>query len=522
MNSARYIGIRLTGIVLGVVLAYSSLAGAVPVQRAAAIDYEPYNTVVNAFSWVENAVTAAASSVTASATQSLAIKELVLDDIAFSIAKMMLNEIRKSTIRWINSGFDGSPAFVTDLEGFLSDTADKIAGEIIYGSDLDFLCSPFELDIRIALDAAFPSAPSVRDEVQCRFSDVVTNVEDFLAGDLSQGGLAGWFELTVIPNNNFYGAYASAEAAIRGRQADGRERELAMLSWGNGFRSRTDCFSFSEDGECLFEGITMPGRAISEALTFELSTGSRALIEADEINEVVSALFAQVVSEVFESGISGLTQPRRSGGGGGTNDPCDRLSYIDRLGNPLCDRGSGGGGNTGGAGIAEAIGDENRFRARYGEIVSSANTLTNRVQGLIEEDDRRENPPPPQTPEPRIYVRSCLVGIRSEGDQIRTSAQSEQASADENIALLRDLERRYDDAERRSTNQQLTADERREAQEDKLAIMDEFMTLKASGTLHTAIEAARHVQRIEDIKDRLDRLRLEIEQSCRIRDERGP
>lgn len=516
MRFFRHISIRLASALIGIVFAYSSLGGALPVPHASAIDYEPYNTVVNAFSWVENAVTAAASSVTASATQSLAIKEFVLDDIAFSIAKMMLNEIRKSTIRWINSGFNGDPMFVTDLEGFLVDSADKIAGEIIYGSDLDFLCSPFELEVRIALDAAFPSSPSVRDEVQCRFSDAVSNVEDFLAGDLSQGGLAGWFEMTVIPQNNFYGAYASAEAAIRGRQADGRERELAQLSWGSGFLSKLTCSDENED-DCL---ITMPGRAVSEALTFELSTGSRALIEADEFNEVISALFAQLATEALTGagGLLGLSTPRR----GNASDPCDGLSYLDRMGNSLCSGESGGGGGSGGAGITEAIADENRYRGRYGEIVSSANTLTSRVQGLIEEDDRRADPPPPQTPEPRIYNRTCLVGIRQEGQQIRSSAQAEQASADENIALLRELERRYDEADARSNDAELTVDERRAAQEEKLNIMDEFMTLKASGTLHSAIEAARHVQRIQDIKDRLDRLRLDIEQSCRIRDERGP
>ena len=76
---------------------------------------------------------------------------LTLDLIVITIVKQLLQDVLDSTVDWINSGFEGNPAFVTDPEQFFTDIADGIAGEFIAGSDLNFLCSPFQSQIRLSL-----------------------------------------------------------------------------------------------------------------------------------------------------------------------------------------------------------------------------------------------------------------------------------------------------------------------------------------------------------------------------------
>ena len=133
------------------------------------------------------------------------IKESLWDRVAHQAANTLIEQTLVSMTNWINSGFDGGPAFVTDLRGFLLDIADATTADFIEGTALEALCSPWRLNIRVAL--ALGQATPFEREVRCTLSDIVANMDDFINGDFSQGGWAGWFELTTRPQNNPYGLY---------------------------------------------------------------------------------------------------------------------------------------------------------------------------------------------------------------------------------------------------------------------------------------------------------------------------
>ena len=90
---------------------------------------------------VVSAANAASDAIQAGLMTSLNIKEFTLDGIVAGLLKTALKSITRSILNWINSGFKGSPAFVTDLDGFLLDLADQTAGDFIYGTKLGFLLS---------------------------------------------------------------------------------------------------------------------------------------------------------------------------------------------------------------------------------------------------------------------------------------------------------------------------------------------------------------------------------------------
>lgn len=257
----------------------------------------------------------AQNSITAAGVATLQQKESVLDAIAWSAAKIIISNMTNSIVNWINSGFEGSPAFVTDPEAFLIDVGDQIAGNFIAGTEIGFICEPFQLELRRALNFSFSSTFTRAN--YCRLSDVVSNVENFTKftdGDFSRGGWNSWFEISQNPSNNPLGVYSAAKAEIVLRTARGQEIELAKLNWGQGFLSWRDCeVRDDQTGECIkYSEIKTPGSVIENQLSQTLGSGIRQLELADEFNEIIGALVGQLARTVLTDGLSSFSSGGRN------------------------------------------------------------------------------------------------------------------------------------------------------------------------------------------------------------------
>lgn len=448
---------------VGCLLLASILLSSAPAAHATSV------TVTGGPGTAAEIVSAAADELTSMLLASLEIKEFVLDEIAFMLAKAALSEITSGVVDWINSGFQGDPAFVTDLEQYLLDAADEVAGNIIYGTDLGFLCSPLELDVRLALEIQYAKSNDLGYAVQCTLSDVVGNVEDFYNGNFLAGGWPGWFEFVTKPQNNIYGATAIASARLENEILAAQNRKLETLQWGEGFLSFEECQEVGPKKIKKCKTVT-PGQVISEQLTFELSVGERTLIEADELNEVISALLGQLGSMALQ-GAGGLFGLSGGGSGGGS-------SYTSQL------RQSGGVAGTGpGAGgsgqaisfIAGAIADERAFRSI--------------VQPAI---DRAVN----------VAAEATTAGSCGTNDAITADAETIRAeyAAEINESLtteasLQGMQFRYDAAD---------ADER-------LLITEEFENLRTTGALHTQIGNVRVGFEIDDALAELNQMATRIQ-----------
>jgi hypothetical protein len=274
---------------------------------------------------IANTLTAGNTSATALATGGMFAKENLLDGIAWAIAKQMVSNITRSLINWINSGFQGSPAFVTDLDQMLLDALDQVAGEYIssLGEFGEFICSPFRLDVQAALSVNYAQArsgtPSGPSENMCTLTGIGSNIENFLSGTVDSWDQ--WLTVTSNPQNTPYGAYLEAEAKLNAKLVNEAGKEIELASWGDGFLSKKVCQAIEGTSreDCK---ITTPGQVVSEALTFQLSTGPRSLVEADEINELVGALINQLILQAVQ-GLNGLLGLSETGS--------DGQSYLDRM-----------------------------------------------------------------------------------------------------------------------------------------------------------------------------------------------
>ncbi len=296
----------------------------------------PMQVVQNASALAGNISTSASAvfdGITSFATNSLWIKEVVLDGIGWMLAKQIISQMTASIVRWINSGFQGSPAFVQDLEGFLLNIGDQVIGQYIseLGGPLSFICSPFQLDIRIALATTYartregqPAAPA------CTLTGALANIENFMAGSFDDGGWDAWLQITSSPETlTPYGSLLTAQSEASIRIVNAQKNETKILDFGSGFLSSQICSAVHGSGttqnNCF---ISTPGKVIQEALTFQLSTGPRSLIEADEINEIIGALISQVAQQAITgaAGLLGL-----SSGTGYTTPGYTGGSFVDQM-----------------------------------------------------------------------------------------------------------------------------------------------------------------------------------------------
>lgn len=261
-----------------------------------------------------------------------------LDTLAWNIAKLLINQMTRSLVEWINSGFQGSPAFITDPESFFADIADQVVGEFIEGSALGFLCSPFQIEIKRAL---LINQRNFRDNgrLSCTLSSVLNNIEnfdDFVSirdtsgldtNSVYAGGWEDWYDVAATPQGNIYGAYEAARAELAIEISSRSFNFEKELDWGSGFLSYRDCSGVpppERRGDQSNCPIVTPGKVIEDQLSNVLGSGVRQLEIADEFNEIINALLGQLLTQAFggQGGLFGLTRPNSDFGGD---------SYIDRL-----------------------------------------------------------------------------------------------------------------------------------------------------------------------------------------------
>lgn len=298
------------------ILGFALLFGGTPAHAQFAVVESGPNLITNTINTVE---TIAASA-----------KEYVLDGLAWQLANVALEQMTQDVVTWINSGFNGSPAFLQDPGRFLSNIADNVAGDFLEEIGGGFLCSPFSTDIQFALEIGYyQSGGSSRlaDRYSCTLSDALGNVEDFLENDLSQGGLEQFFNVTARPQNNPYTLAIDLRHELDGRIFGELQGERQLLDWNGGFLSQRECLAGEQEPHCTGDVLT-PGDTIQNQLNDSLGIGRDRLLVADDINEIIGALMNQLVSQAL-GGARGLLGASSSGGGSS--------SYFDSSNNPGVD-----------------------------------------------------------------------------------------------------------------------------------------------------------------------------------------
>lgn len=310
------------------------------------------------------------------------IKKFLLDGLARMAAQILIQKITASIVQWINTGFQDGPAFLTDPEQFFLDAGDQVSGAFINGVGLNFLCSPFELNIRLGL--ALLQARKTAQRYKCTLTGVLKNVQNFQAfvkGDFfAGGGWDGWLKMTQSQQNNAYGAAIIAQQELSIKVGEKKFDLLEQFKWSKGFKDGKECeeTELSQSAQqdvrirdaannlqagnedeadaigqvrqkyddrvksnekdpnrqvCKKYKTTTPGSVVQGQLDQVLPKQLEGLNVVDEINEIVGALANQLITQAVGqgSGLLGASEKNRSRGPG--KDPTSLLDDIRDDGN---------------------------------------------------------------------------------------------------------------------------------------------------------------------------------------------
>jgi len=274
----------------------------------------------------------------------------VLNGVAWMVAKTAVQSITRSTVNWINSGFNGSPAFVSDLNQNLSNLSDAVAEDFFNHLNQATvqttgfnIKSPFQDQLTQQLRTEYYKATS--NTLGLSGYDLnghSTDPQAFLNGDFSKGGFNAFFSASQNPANNPFGAYQLASNALWAQIDAAAQQRKAELDWGKGFLPwRGNCtttsstVSLSSSEKCVGSPVKTPGSVVESQLENTLGSGVRELDLADSINEVVGALMGQLVNQVLgPGGLLGASQPS-SGGGSSYLNQATSASQNDSINTSL-------------------------------------------------------------------------------------------------------------------------------------------------------------------------------------------
>lgn len=197
------------------------------------------NTGFNGASSISNGVTAGSTVVNTSLNMGQYIKTFIGDPLAVAIARGIIRQLTAQTVNWINSGFRGNPAFVTNPDQFFLNTADNVAARFLStNSALNQLCGPFKASVRLALAKSYLN--QTMENYACSLGTLEQNFDNFTR-DFSQGGWDGWFAMTQNNLNNPYGAFLTAQQNLDTQISAQFGKKQKELDWGRGFLSWNKC-----------------------------------------------------------------------------------------------------------------------------------------------------------------------------------------------------------------------------------------------------------------------------------------
>lgn len=500
------IALSVVGLAYAPVLQYNQeKAQAIPV-------FDPVN-------WIQNAISAIYSAYQYVLNNWDQIKERYLDPAVWNIINLILQNMMRDTTAWINSGFAGRPAFMQNPDGFLTGIADGVVGSYLASTELgNFLCSTWDVDIRGVLALTYERTRNTAPE--CTVTGMWNNAQytmnqfqQFVNGSFAQGGWDAWFQFSQNPQYNQHGSLLLAQEQLSLKITGSKGQKYDMVQSAQGFLSSEKCVPgeteyvrgpggarYPVEGPPKCQTVT-PGSTIEKTLNEQFAGGKERIQVADEFNELVAAFFSQMVQQALAQGVSDTLSP-----GPGNYYASGNSPNVAPTGNP----------------IDEALAAETGYRA-------AAQDLFNRILGVATYKEDTYPPLPIYEVDFEGNRTGNILGYQPNNCH---SGELTPALADKrdefnrgiqtsitNSELLASIKTRYDAA---------VSGNRTEEQNQ---IMQEFLTLQGSGTLHS--QADVEVLRLSEGRE-IDALINgdpnrgiigfipEVDNACRVVDPGGP
>jgi hypothetical protein len=396
------------------------------------------------------------------------IKEYVLDPIAWAVSQQLIQSLTGSIIGFVNGQGNGTgqSQFVQNLLTNLWQVGDNQAMSFLsqFGRSSN---SPFASAITAALYTDYGYQTSLAGffaQNRCSLTQASPNINQFVLGDWSQGGINAWFALTVPNENNPYTLYQRAQAernSLVGASQFVRTQDYqagqGFLSWcqpnesadpiGQVTVTPQQTESSSDPlapvtvtpQQCMNSDgtpgtISTPGSVIKAQLDKAVGSGVDKLVSADEIDEVIGALAQRLISSVLggaSGGLSGLSQPSGSGAS----------PFVTQFQNETPTQAAGGatGGTTGSSSSVTlantALANVSSYETAWNAILSAAQTASSNLNALSTCSAYSSAAQTALTSEVQPVIAQAQTAIQT-AEQTKTLANKVLSEASSNSASL--------------------------------------------------------------------------------------
>lgn len=222
-----------------------------------------------------------------------------------ALKKRLLDMIVDQIVRWIQGG--GEPKFITDWRGFMRDAFDIAFDETIKQLGLGFICSPFNLQVRLLLERP----PTFSQQITCRLDQVVGSIESFYA-NFENGGWLAYQELWRPSGNPFGLALLGFDEMAR-KEAEIRDAKRSEGIANQGFLSVKRCVEYDVDEDlegnpiCIKEEIITPGKTVGDAAAQAVGADIAWLVNSRDLSAYVAAIANAFINRLVREGAGLLT-----------------------------------------------------------------------------------------------------------------------------------------------------------------------------------------------------------------------
>ena len=315
--------------------------------------------VYDAANYIKNLITANESTITALKTAisaiadvanqasltALVIDKYVLEPLAFIMSGNLLKSLTSGIISFIdgNNGI-GRPLFVQNLLGHLQSVGDTQA-MAFYNQFLQNSNSPFASSIASSFLDNYLQQTNTGGFFaanQCTLDQTSPDINAYLSGDWSQGGIASWFNLTTQDANNPYIYQQNSQNELAKLVTDAQSAREQEIAWNQGFLSWCGTATPPAQGALGSVAVTTdyctnsdgtpgtiqtPGSLIKSELEKALGSSVDKLVAMGNISPEINAILGdvgniintvnfatQLLGAGNSGGLAGLIAPSSSGG----------------------------------------------------------------------------------------------------------------------------------------------------------------------------------------------------------------
>ncbi|MDB5188688.1 MAG: hypothetical protein JWM92_286 [Candidatus Nomurabacteria bacterium] len=258
--------------------------------------------------------TVASSTPVPTSNTTLDNKAACLDGIAYVLSQQVLQQITNRTLHWANTGFNGNPLYVKNIDSYLLSIRNQQLNNFLQSSQNS---NPI---FGNAIRSVITQQVTGRSDglLNTPLNTVQSQNYNSFVGDFTSGG----WDSFLNPAYNPIGALFNATDNIGQSITTAQQNTQNELQRNNGFLDMKTCVQYANNGQvanstvngaglstaptCLKYETVTPGSIVAQQVSTITNSPTRQAELATQFNQAVGSFFDSLLNQLFSRGLSGI------------------------------------------------------------------------------------------------------------------------------------------------------------------------------------------------------------------------